>query len=154
MKRPLPPISETVDELKEKMQSESHPLKRQRLHALYLVVSGQATSRQAVAQLLGVHRKTVGLWLATYEQADLHALRQVTPPPGAVPALNAPQQQALRAALAEPSGFASYQAVQAWIEETFGVAMAYQATHKLVRYKLGAKLKVARPTHQIKTRLP
>jgi hypothetical protein len=28
-----------------------------------------------------------------------------------------------------------------------GVTLSYNATHKLVRYTLGAKLKVARPSH-------
>ena len=31
--------------------------------------------------------------------------------------------------------------------DAFGVALTYNTTHKLVRYKLGAKLKVARPSH-------
>jgi transposase len=154
MKRPLPAIHETAATLKEQMQNEKHPLKRQRLHMLYLLASGQVHQRQIVAQVLGVDRNTVGRWLRTYEQEGLAALLHVTPPPGAVPALNGEQQAQLRAALAEPQGFASYGEVQAWIHETFGIQMQYQATHKLVRYKLGAKLKVARPSHQKKTPPP
>lgn len=34
---------------------------------LYLLVSGQARTRQQVASLLGVSRNTVGHWLASYE---------------------------------------------------------------------------------------
>lgn len=154
MKRPLPAIHESAVELKERMQRETHPRKRQRLHMLYLFASGQSRQRQRAAELLGVDRNTVGRWLARYEQAGLDALLQVTPPPGATPAVNAQQLAQLRAALAEPQGFASYGAVQAWLHETFGIEMAYQATHKLVRYKLGAKLKVARPSHPKKTNRP
>jgi transposase len=152
MKRPLPVIEESAESLKEQMQSERDSLKKQRLDVLYLLASGQATQRQQVAQLLGLHRNTVGRWLTIYEQAGLSALLQVTPPPGAIPALNAEQQAQLRAALADPNGVSSYKAVQQWIATTFGVEMEYQAVHKLVRYKLGAKLKVARPTHFKKTK--
>lgn len=152
MKRPLPTIHESAESLKDQMQSERDSLKKQRLHVLYLLASGQATQRQQVAQLLGVHRNTVGRWLTIYEQSGLSELLQVTPPPGATPALNAAQQAHLRAALTDPTGFASYQAVQQWIASTFGIEMQYQAVHKLVRYKLGAKLKVARPTHFKKTK--
>ena len=150
MRRPLPPIHESVDELRRQMQGETHPLKRPRRHMLYLLASGQATTRQTVADLLGIHRNTVGRWLALYEQEGLEALVQVTPPPGATPAVNAEQEAQLRVALSEPQGFDSYGAVQVWLRETFGIEMEYQATHKLVRYKLGAKLKVARPSHQKK----
>lgn len=154
MSRAFPSITESSDELKAQMKQETEPLKRQRLHLLYLVASGQADSRTDAATTLGVHRNTVGRWLDRYEQAGLASLLQVTPPPGAVPALNADQVATLRDRLAEPNGFASYGEVQAWLKQTFGVDMKYQATHKLVRYKLGAKLKVARPTHPKKTVKP
>ena len=39
---------------------------KQRLTALYLFRSGQATTRKQAAALIGVHRKTIGHWLATY----------------------------------------------------------------------------------------
>lgn len=154
MRRALPVIVEEVASLKEQMQREQHPLKRQRLHLLYLVASGQVSERQQGAALLGLDRNTVGRWLATYEQKGLGALLVVTPAPGATPTLNASQQAQLRAALADPAGFASYKAVQQWLAETLGVQMTYSAVHKLVRYKLGAKLKVARPTHPKKMSKP
>ena len=58
------------------------------------------------------------------------------------------------AAAAEPTGFASYGAIRAWINTTFGTTMTLNAVHKLVRYKLGAKPKVPRPTNPKKTRRP
>ena len=47
---------------------------KQRLTALYLFRSGQAGSRKQVADLIGVHRKTVGQWLSTYASEGLDAL--------------------------------------------------------------------------------
>lgn len=147
MNKAMPRIQESSETLKAQMGETPHPLQRQRLHALYLVASGQATTRHAVARLLGLSRNTIGQWFTTYEGAGLQALLQVGTPPGKQPTLTGPQLAQLREALARPAGFASYKAVQRWIATTFDVDLAYSATHKLVRYKLGAKLKVPRRSH-------
>lgn len=154
MYKAIPQIHESAAELRQRQKQEPHRLKQQRLHALYLLASGQAQQRQAVAVLLGVSRNSVARWLNLYEQGGLSALLALTPSPGKAPALNAAQLGQLRAALARPEGFASYGAVQEWIAEQLGVQMSYWAVHKLVRYQLGAKLKVPRPTHPKKTKLP
>ncbi len=59
MRKPLPVIHETADELKERLKQERHPVRQQRLHALFLFASGQARYRQEVAALLGLDRNTV-----------------------------------------------------------------------------------------------
>jgi len=154
MYKPLPAVRESVDELKRRMKYEAHPLKRQRLHAVYLAASGQATHRQQIARGLGVSRNAVGRWFEQYEQGGLAALLEVKPRPGKAPTLSPAQMSALREALARPEGFASYGEVQHWIASELGVEMRYPAVHRMVRYKLGAKLKVARPSHAKKTLLP
>ncbi len=53
----------------------------------------------------------------------------------------------LQQALEQPNGFGSYGEIQQWISTTFGVQLSYNALHKLVRYKLRAKLKVPHPSH-------
>ena len=150
MRHPLPTIAESADELKTRFTQERHPAKRTRLHALYLLASAQAHSRQEVAALLGVDRNTVGRWLTTYATGGLPLLLDVYIPAGKRKPLTSTQLQTLQQALAVPHGFASFGAVQQWIADTFGVQLSYNATRKLVRYKLGAKLKVPRPSHQKK----
>lgn len=150
MRQPLPPICESIDDLKGQFTQERHPVKRARLHALYLLASGQAHSRQDVARLLGVDRNTVGRWLTTYRHGGLAALLTVYVPAGKRKPLTPEQLQTLQHALSQPTGFASFGAVQQWIAATFDVHLSYNATRKLVRYKLGAKLKVPRPAHQKK----
>lgn len=147
MNKAMPKIGETADDLKERMSRERHPLKRQRLHALYLVASGQATTRSAVARMLGVSRNTVGAWLTRYEIGGLELVVVVGTPPGKKATLSREQEQRLRTALADPAGFASYAAVRDWIARELQVEMKYDAVRKLVRYKLGAKLKVPRRSH-------
>lgn len=151
MRRGMPVVRESVEELKGRMQKEKNGVKRQRIQMLYLVASEQAGERQEVAELLGVHRNTVGKWMQRYESGGLGALLEVRVPPGMRPALNGEQVAELREALRRAEGFGSYAEVQTWIMTTFGVRMSYAATHKLVHTKLGATLKVARPSHPQKT---
>ncbi len=147
MRKPIPPIHQSAEELKQRCKAARHPAKQQRLHALYLLASGQARSRQEVATLLGVDRNTVGRWLATYERGGLSALLAVYIPAGKRKPLTPEQLAQLQQALAQPHGFASYGAIRQWIADTFGVQLTYNAVHKLVRYKLRATLKVPRPSH-------
>jgi hypothetical protein len=48
--------------------------KRQRLQALYVVVSERARYRQELAAMLGVHRHSVAAWLAAYTAGGLHQM--------------------------------------------------------------------------------
>ena len=150
MNKSIPVIHEPADELKQLLSQERHPDKHQRLHALYLLASGQARFRADVAHLLAVSRNTIGRWLDRYAHGGLDALLDRYVPPGKAPALHPDQVAQLQQRLQHPQGFASYDDVRQWLQETFGVVLTYNATHKLVRYKLGAKLKVARPTHEKK----
>ena len=154
MRKDLPPIYEDVETLKQRFTAERQRAKRQRMHMLYLLASHQARSRTAVATLLGVSRNTIAQWLTTYATGGLAALLKVYVPAGKVPALAPDQVAILQAKLAEPAGFASYGAIRAWINTTFGTTMTLNAVHKLVRYKLGAKPKVPRPTNPKKTQRP
>ena len=147
MRKPIPPIHQSADELKQRFKEASHPATQQRLHALYLLASGQARSRQEVATLLGVDRNTVGRWLVTYERGGLSALLDVYIPAGKRKPLTPEQIVQLQQALAQPQGFVSYGAIRQWLADTFAVHLTYNAVHKLVRYKLRAKLKVPRSSH-------
>jgi transposase len=116
--------------------------------------SGQAQQRQQVASLVGVHRNSVRAWLDVYAAGGLEAMLAVKPSPGKRPALTSEQRARLTEVLARPEGFASYGAVQQWIETELGVTMQYHAVHTLVHDKLKARLKVPRRSHVQKTRLP
>ncbi len=150
MNKTLPIIHESADDLKQCLQQARDPRKRQRLHALYLLASGHAKNRSAVAALLGVDRNTVGRWLTQYRDGGLAALLAVYVPAGKRPALAPHQLAQLRQRLEQPDGFASYGEIQQWIATTFGVQMGYHAVHTLVHDKLRARPKVARPSHEKK----
>jgi transposase len=150
MNKTIPIIHEPAADLKQRLQQERDPRKRQRLHALYLLASGHATNRSAVATLLGLDRNTIGRWLTQYREGGLATLLAVYVPAGKRPALTPAQVTQLRQRLQQPDGFASYGAIQQWIATTLGVQMGYHAVHTLVHDKLQARPKVARPRHEKK----
>ena len=148
----IPEITESVSELKSLIRKSPKGYQKQRLTMLYLYRSGQVKTRQQAAELIGVHRKTVGDWLSTYTTDGLDALLERDYSTGRPHQLTEEQQELLRQELQKPTGFSSYQQVTDYIEETFDVKMSYPAVYALVRYKWNAKLKVPRKSHEKKTK--
>jgi transposase len=148
MRKKLPIIHESVEELQQRLKSETNVKKRQRLHALYLVASGQARHRKDVAPLLGVHRHSVAAWFDAYAKGGLeHALRSHGSPPPVHRRMTDTALTALQAKLNDPNGFANYHQIRVWLAEAHQVTLAYASVHALVRYKLHAKPKRPRPSH-------
>ncbi len=143
----LPEIHESVDTLKERLRSEERGRQKQRLQALYLIRTGQAGSRREIARLLGVGKKAVGAWLERYEAEGLEGMLEIRTHTNRAYSLTPEQEEQLKRKLSEPEGFPSYGAAQSWINETFGLSLSYDTARQIVRYRLGAKLKVARKSH-------
>lgn len=153
MYKPLPGVAEALDELKVRLKRERDGQRRARLHLLVLMRSGQVRSRQDAATHLAIHRNTIARWLAAYERDGLAGLLSVQSP-GAKPgqkALPAAVLEALRQRL-KAEGFDGYTHIERWLQEEHGLEVPYKTVHGLVRYRLGAKLKRARPVHAKKTR--
>ena len=148
MYKPLPVVTEALDELEARMKRERGGQRRLRLHLLVLIASGRIQERQEAAAHLGVHRNTIGRWLQSYEAGGLETLLELQKV-GAKPeqkTLPPAVWAALQERLAE-EGFDGYLAVQRWLAEEYALEVCYPTVHKLVRYRLGAKLKRARPRH-------
>jgi transposase len=147
MYRAIPGIREHVHELRQRLQHEHDGHKKPRLQMLYLLASGQAHSRQDVAQLLGIHRHTIGRWLASYAAGGLQALWATYVPAGKPVSLAPAVLASLEEALRRPEGFASYEALRRWVRRTHGVEVNYKTLYAMVRTRFRAKLKVPRPSH-------
>jgi transposase len=147
MRKALPVISEDAATLKQRLQREHDGRKKPRLQMLYLLASGHVQTRQAAAQLLGVHRHTVGHWLAIYEAHGLEALLDLYVPAGKPLSLPPGVLAALEQALRHPAGFASYEALRQWVKQHHRLDVKYHTLYTIVRTKLKAKLKVPRPSH-------
>ena len=144
MKQPLPPIHERPEALKRLLTAERDAQKPQRLQALSLLQTQQARTRLHVARLRGVSRNTVGRWLAAYQTGGIPQMLTMAQAPGKAPLLTDAMREALRQRLADPGGLASDQAIWPWVRQEYGVPLAYQTVHRVVRYLLRAQLKVPR----------
>jgi transposase len=104
-------------------------------------------TRREAAERLAVHRNAVGRWLRHYEQADLDELLQIGQPgaPVGQRTLPDPVFAALKLCFEDPEGFGSDEVANQWLDGEFSLEMPYKTVHKLVRYRLKAKLK--RPRH-------
>jgi transposase len=151
MYKALPPITESAAELQQRFRAEKDSQKRQRLQALYLLATGQATSRLAVAELLAVHRHTVRAWLAAYERGGRNALLTLKKAGGKRSALPPAVRAQLQTRLHQPRGFGSYGEIQQYLATDPHVPLAYSTVHGVVRYQLQAKPKSPRRSHPKKT---
>jgi transposase len=147
MRKAMPRITDHADDLKHRLQREHDGHKKPRLQMLYLLASGQAQTRQDVAQLLGVHRHTIGRWLAMYAAGGLDALLAIYVPAGKPLSLAPAVLASLEQALHRPEGFASYAALRQWVRQTHGVEVKDTTLYSLVRTRFRAKLQVPRPSH-------
>jgi transposase len=147
MRKALPVITEDAVLLQQRFQGEHHGRKRPRLQMLYLLASGQAPTRQAVAQLLGVHRNTIGHWLAIYEAGGLEALLALYVPAGKPLSRPPDVLAAIEQALRQPDGVASYEALRHWVQQTYHREVNYHTLYTIVRTRFRTKLKVPRPSH-------
>lgn len=153
MYQPLPPISEDVETLEDRLHRERDPKRKPRLHLLVLLKSGQVTSRGDAAAHLALHRNTVATWLRRYRDGGLEALltyKEAGAPTGQHTLPPAVFAQ-LQTRLATPTDFTSYMEIQHWLREEFALDVPYTTLHGIVRYQLKAKLKRPRPGQATKT---
>ncbi len=138
-------ITETADELKVIMHAQVKAKIKERIQALYLLKAGIVNDMGILACLLGRAESTLRLWFARYQASGLSGLLAWNYHGGKRPALPEAMLDALQLRLQQPEGCRSYGEIQAWLTQEYGLEIPYKTVHKIVHYKLKAKLKVARP---------
>lgn len=138
-------IDETEEELEKRLKAETTANGKERLQMLYWLKKSQVNSRKELVKLLNRGEATITRWLNRYKEGGLGALLSIKRAPGKQTLIPNQALACLQERLQQPQGFKSYGEVQQWLENECGVVAAYKTVHKLVRYKLRAKLKVPRP---------
>jgi len=119
---------------------------RQRLHALWLLRSGERRLG-AVTTVLGVDYRSVQRWVAWYRDGGLEEVQSHHAGGyGQTPRLTEEQQEQL-ATEVETGRFRNAVAIRAWVAETFGVTYAEGGMYSLLE-RLRCKPKVPRPLHE------
>lgn len=150
MRNPIPPMTETVDELTLRLQQERDGRTKPRLQMRSLLATGQARERQEAAALLGVQRNTVGRWLAVYAAGGLAAVLAIRTAPGKPRSRSPVALAALEPARRQPVGFASSEALRQWLRDTHQIDIKDTTLDPIVRTRVTAKRNVPRPSHQNK----
>lgn len=141
-------VRETAAELEALIEKESNPKLKERLQVLYLLQLPNAMSVSVIAKVIGRHRGSVQEWLSQYHEGGLERFLSIGHSPGRPRVIPAWAVTSLKKRLDDAEGgFGSYTQVQQWLSETLNVEAEYATVHHLVRYRLGAKLKAARPVH-------
>ncbi len=83
--------------------------------------------------------------LRKYKDGGLKGLLEVKSAPGRVAIVSGSAWERLKQRLQEPEGFQSYGQIHQWVVTELGLDIAYKTVYELVRYRIGAKLKVPRP---------
>ena len=138
-------VKESLADLAAQLRQVETPTAKERLQVLYWLKQDKAPSISAIAKAVGKHRNTVQTWLWHYREGGVPAMLAVKKPQGGVRVIPQWAETALAKRLQERHGFQSYGAVQQWLAETLGVVAEYHAVYQMTRYRLKAKLKVARP---------
>ena len=89
----------------------------------------------------------IGQWANTYRHRGLNGLLYLHYRGGNLaPSILVEIQCQLKEKLAQPEGFASYKAVQLWLQEQHGLEVSYTTIFGTVKYRLQATFKVPRPS--------
>ena len=136
-------LPETLEVL---LKQEKDVRRRERLQFLYWYKTGQVKTRKALGKLLKRSQFAIGQWINTYRHQGLNGLLHLNYRGGNLaPSIPVDIQCQLKEKLAQPEGFASYKAVQVWLQEKHGLEVPYSTVFGTVKYRLRANLKVPRP---------
>jgi transposase len=141
-------IAESVSSLKSLMKQQKTGLRYAKVQALYLLKIKAVETVNHLAIILGRGESTVHSWLHSYRTGGLSKLLEEPPKTGRPKKLEIDTVSQLQRELSDREGFNSYQEVHQWVCICLGIAVSYQTIHRVVRYELQSKLKVARPYHE------
>lgn len=138
-------VKESSKELLHRLRHAGTAASKERLQMLYWIKTNAIATRKELSQRLERDDSTVYRWLKRYQQKGIDALLEIKRPPGKSSLLPAPVMKQLSERLSQPQGFKSYSQIQEWLNQECQIVVAYKTVHKIVHYKLKAKLKVPRP---------
>ena len=137
-------IQESVAELQSKESKSQKPAILRRLQLLRLLKSGQVSSRERTAELIGMSSRQASRLWKTYQQQGLAGLCDYQPG-GCKEKLTTGQKAQLQQAAAQGQFATLWQACN-YVAETFSVSYTQPGMWSLFR-SMKIKLKTARPRH-------
>lgn len=120
---------------------------KERLQVLYWLKQEKASSVCAIARAISKHRNKVQTRFSMYRNGGIEAMLEIKKSPGGVRVIPLWTQEAKAQAVARPQPRVRAAMVKcsSTLAETLGIEAEYHAVYQMTRYRLKAKLKVARP---------
>lgn len=119
-----------------------------KVQSLYLLKIKAVETIKHLAVIIGRGESTVHRWLKAYKMGGLSLLLQEPPKTGRPKKIDIDTIARIQNELYDPKGFDSYQEIKLWLSICQNIDISYSTIHKIVRYELQSKLKVARPKHE------
>lgn len=127
------PWRETAAELEAAYQREQDIHRRKRLHALWMLRSGEIVG--TAAKTVGVDARTIHRWLAIYRTQNIDELLRRVPghqAAGRTPRLTTGQRAILHARIAAGQ-LRTVQEAITWVQTEWGTTYTYQGMYRLIR---------------------
>jgi len=131
--------------LKQLLRAEKHKMTYEKLQALYFFKKDPSLNLPTLCDLLNKSQSQVKRWFKSYREGGLDKLLFIPPKPGRPSPFSEEMKEALKSELNQEK-FTSYDEIKQWLLTEYSADIPYSTVHGVCRYKLGAKLKVARPS--------
>jgi transposase len=141
-------IAESVETLKSLMRQQKTALNHAKVQSLYLLKINVAETVRYLAVIMGRSESTIHYWLQLYKTGGITKLLEEPPQTGRLKKLEIEIVSKIQQELSDSEGFNSYKEVQLWLLVCQDIEISYPTVHRIVRYELTGKLKVARPIHE------
>jgi transposase len=151
MQKPLQvPVKETIAELRS--YQKQFPSKFKALQMLIIIKQQGSLSQDKLASLLGSGPGSVLSWRRIYLKGGIEALLIENRGGFKKGKITPVAEKKLAQRLHNPKeGFRSFIEIQQWLLTEFTIDMEYHAVNKYVKRKYGARLKVSRKSHVLKS---
>jgi transposase len=144
------PVKESSTELKQLQKNT--PSKTKMLAMLLLLKQNPGLTKLSLSLQLGASDKSIQTWRSNYLKGGIALMLSDNRGGYKKAAITPEVSKALSDRLNNPKqGFRSFIELQQWLITEFDIEMEYHAVNKYVKRKFGARLKVSRKSHVLKS---
>jgi len=141
-------IKETRKELENRYAQERRIKSRTRIKSLLLIQSGEFETRQAIADYLHVHIRTMERWLNRYKSKGMDYMLEDLPKNKGSKIITREIHEGLATRVNDPHNpFLGYWDAQNWVKETYGIEVKYQRIREYLIQHFKTKVKSPRKRH-------
>lgn len=141
-------IRESIDELKKLLNKQSNMKSRQRVNALIEIKRQSSSSRLALAQYLGIGKRTLERWLSIYKDEGLSGIVRVKSRRKGSSIITEEIHGALEKRVnSKDASFLGYWDAHQWVQQEYGIEISYYWLRRYLISRFGTKVKSTRKSH-------